>query len=575
MSINLPPNSSNNGSGNRPQGATSSAEGDSAKSTRASSANAVLTRLSGEVREAKVSDRQTLAQYASARSEQIKASVTARQQEAVKRNIEALTRLSPSTETGWAASVKAATAGSGAQQATALQNLFVTTLQIGSTQVDVLTKQRLPVGAELLLKVIDAKQLQLLETLLPNAGNNTGPIKPGTIDPLLLQQLRSLLPKQDQNLNLIARIKTLPASIVQTLPAPISTLLNQLLQTQLNPQSITAQQIRQAVQSSGVFLEARSQQTSSQLLQNLLAQLYANSVAKKDSLQQPIATNTPTTVNASSAKASPQIASANTKKLPSIIRQSIQNFQSERTALTKKSNALSLDTKATLNPASTGDTKQNLANGKALQPQILSNATRATQPTIADTKDVKLLSTALAAEALKSLMALAVQPTQTAPLATGITSGFAEDISALLKQAAQQLRQQNTGGETRVLATTQRDQAQILLMLLRESLATLARTQLHQLNTLVSQQQNAETPTTQQWFSEIPININQHQQSVELNTEEQNANQGEQSAQRQWQVMMQFDLERLGALYVKLVLCGETVKATLWTETSTTQRFGF
>ena len=118
----------------------------------------------------------------------------------------------------------------------------------------------------------------------------------------------------------------------------------------------------------------------------------------------------------------------------------------------------------------------------------------------------------------------------------------------------------------------------LLRQLSSQLLASLARTQLNQLETLATRQQN--TPDNQgpinSWTLEIPIihgkNIDNLEMRIDqhLIDEEQTGNKD--NGKNLWTVMLAFDLHTLGKMNVQLKVIDMSVSATVWSQLENTHR---
>jgi hypothetical protein len=109
----------------------------------------------------------------------------------------------------------------------------------------------------------------------------------------------------------------------------------------------------------------------------------------------------------------------------------------------------------------------------------------------------------------------------------------------------------------------------VLQQLGRQLLASLARTQLNQLESMVHRA--AVTPDNQgpsnSWILEIPIMHGNQIDNLELRIDQEQAgNDADQQKQKQWTVMLAFDLHALGKMSVQLQVAGKNVSATVWSQ---------
>ncbi|MCR8921690.1 flagellar hook-length control protein FliK [Dasania sp. GY-MA-18] len=108
----------------------------------------------------------------------------------------------------------------------------------------------------------------------------------------------------------------------------------------------------------------------------------------------------------------------------------------------------------------------------------------------------------------------------------------------------------------------------VLQQLGRQLLASLAKTQLNQLDSLSQRSSNSAEPSTNTnaWTLEIPITQGKQVDNVEIKIQQQDSSDKQQSGRKQWQVMLNFDLHKLGKMSVELLVIGQSVSATVWSE---------
>ena len=107
----------------------------------------------------------------------------------------------------------------------------------------------------------------------------------------------------------------------------------------------------------------------------------------------------------------------------------------------------------------------------------------------------------------------------------------------------------------------------LLRQLSRQLLASIARTQLNQLESLGARQANTpETQTAQNsWVTEIPIVHGKHVDNLSLRIDQHTPEQGtQQQQQKLWTVMLTFDLHILGKMNVQLKVLNRDVSAVIW-----------
>jgi hypothetical protein len=114
---------------------------------------------------------------------------------------------------------------------------------------------------------------------------------------------------------------------------------------------------------------------------------------------------------------------------------------------------------------------------------------------------------------------------------------------------------------------------QLLMLLHQQTLTSLAKIQLQQVQTL-SHQQSSTDPTqpTQSWMLDIPIRHGQDVHNLELKLqqdwvdEDGGGPEGSAEKIRQWSVTLSFNLPDAGGFYAQLVVIKDTVSVKLWAE---------
>lgn len=146
-----------------------------------------------------------------------------------------------------------------------------------------------------------------------------------------------------------------------------------------------------------------------------------------------------------------------------------------------------------------------------------------------------------------------------------VTASIPADKLALLATAA--YATQTASGDSK-----QEQNADVLLRQLgKQLLATLAKTQINQMETLAARQQN--TPDNQgplnSWTTEIPIMHGKHVDNLELNIQQyEHGDTSKGKKKKLWTVMLAFDLHQLGKMNVQLKILDSSVAATVWSETA-------
>ncbi len=118
---------------------------------------------------------------------------------------------------------------------------------------------------------------------------------------------------------------------------------------------------------------------------------------------------------------------------------------------------------------------------------------------------------------------------------------------------------------------------QLLMLLHQQTLTSLAKIQLQQVQTL-SHQQSSTDPAqpTQSWMLDIPIRHGQDVHNLELKLQQdwvdEDGGEPEGSGEkiRQWSVTLNFNLPEAGGFYAQLVVIKDTVSVKLWAEQQST-----
>ncbi len=127
------------------------------------------------------------------------------------------------------------------------------------------------------------------------------------------------------------------------------------------------------------------------------------------------------------------------------------------------------------------------------------------------------------------------------------------------------------GNQTTDSASKEQNLDIILRQLSRQLLASLARTQLNQLESISNRIQSSPEPNApvNSWQLEIPITSGNHVDNLELRIEQEtqgDSQQDENNTQKAWKVVLNFDLHKLGKLHVQLNVIEKTVSATVWSQ---------
>lgn len=130
--------------------------------------------------------------------------------------------------------------------------------------------------------------------------------------------------------------------------------------------------------------------------------------------------------------------------------------------------------------------------------------------------------------------------------------------------------QANSAGQQTARHSKEQSLDVLLRQLSRQLMASLARTQLHQMDSLTTRQaftQDAQSPINT-WALEIPIMNGNQVENLDLRIE-QHRQQDAQKAGKQvsaWTVMLNFDLHQLGKMQVQLTIVEKSVSAMIWSQ---------
>jgi len=234
--------------------------------------------------------------------------------------------------------------------------------------------------------------------------------------------------------------------------------------------------------------------------------------------------------------------------------------QSKNTEALLKSPALQKDIKTQLQQLSQHLTQQPITNR---QP-TLSNAIAATINTAGTTGHTPIHTQTHPLSGSTGPVTSTIKVTGD-PLNTELpqTEKILHGISPGLNNASQPTVQANN-------AAIQESNLDILLQQLgRQLLASLARTQINQLESLSQRSANspdAQAPTNS-WVLEIPIQQGQRVDNLELRIDQEESQENsDNSKQKQWTVMLAFDLHKLGKMSVQLKIVSQSVEATVWSQ---------
>lgn len=169
----------------------------------------------------------------------------------------------------------------------------------------------------------------------------------------------------------------------------------------------------------------------------------------------------------------------------------------------------------------------------------------------------------------------ALQINTTAGSSTTTAAANNQELLQLLRQefAVPLAGQSTTGNATKAAEGGKPKDAGldiILRQLGRQLLATLAKTQISQLESLVARNPaSAETPApANSWTLELPILHGKHIDNLQLRIDQQQAEQqaAEDKRQKQWTVTLNFDLHQLGKMQVQLTILDTQVSAAVWSQ---------
>ena len=174
-------------------------------------------------------------------------------------------------------------------------------------------------------------------------------------------------------------------------------------------------------------------------------------------------------------------------------------------------------------------------------------------------KDVKTSLLQLIAQTSASTKAAGQTPVPQATLITTEAKSLATPPLRPAKPQPQGKALPTTSGMSNLL--------QILGEVGKQAEGALARLNLLQLTSLPQQDQSNPL-----WFFELPIHDQDKTDIFQLIVEEE-SNEQEDAQNKQWGIMLSFDLENLGPMYVKLNYFNEQISATVWAENSKTAAF--
>ncbi|WP_019530371.1 flagellar hook-length control protein FliK [Dasania marina] len=173
---------------------------------------------------------------------------------------------------------------------------------------------------------------------------------------------------------------------------------------------------------------------------------------------------------------------------------------------------------------------------------------------------------------IEQLIGKPINPANAKNSHTGTQDDSASKLLLELSQLkSPELNASNTAKSSNV---SSKDNVDIMLQQLgRQLLATLAKTQLHQLDSLNprSQSSNEASPNSS-WSLELPIMQGKQVDNVEIKINQQDSDKEKNKGKKQWQVMLDFDLHKLGKMSVELIVIDKSVSATVWSELEAAHR---
>jgi len=165
-----------------------------------------------------------------------------------------------------------------------------------------------------------------------------------------------------------------------------------------------------------------------------------------------------------------------------------------------------------------------------------------------------------------------------APVVPSASGESSENLkpSALFQGYPSDLAASNTAKSSSTGSSNDRNVDVLLRQLSGQLLASLARTQLNQLETLATRQQN--TPDNQgpinSWTLEIPIihgkNIDNLDVRIDQHLVDEEQDGSNKNGQDLWTIMLAFDLHKLGKMNVQLKVIDMSVSATVWSQLENT-----
>ncbi|MCP4465577.1 MAG: hypothetical protein GY813_02355 [Halieaceae bacterium] len=412
------------------------------------------------------------------------------------------------------------------------------TLDSAGKQYEISSKLPLPLGTRLQLKITQDNVAVLLRVLGQAPPQETRPptanSSPLTAQQQLIDQsVRQALPQQ-QPLNQLARmLQQLNNSGSQQLPSSVRNNIALMLALMPSPDKLQqAQDLKQAMNNSGLFLESK------------LAQLQANA----GSAATAISPHPPALHLQGDIKAQ--------------LQQLLQLVQRASTGTTSNTS----QTQAAAHSKSPGTA--------TAQPQTTSSDLPTSK---SGEKSGEAISTSLAKEGSALLTTSSAKVSTAAP--TPATGNSAEANTTIANPVASQPGAPPTGSPGAIAATHPKEQNLdiVLRQLGRQIIASLARTELNQLESLISRTRFAPDGqgSNNSWVLEIPIMHGKHADNLQLRIDEETADdsaEGSAESQSQWIAMLAFDLHALGKMSVQLKVTETQLNATVWSQLKQTHQ---
>jgi hypothetical protein len=163
-------------------------------------------------------------------------------------------------------------------------------------------------------------------------------------------------------------------------------------------------------------------------------------------------------------------------------------------------------------------------------------------------------------------------PAALPPLLTAASRPEQPSIASYIPQPLPELLNNLQLPLTNTASKPQNNTDVVLRQLGQQLIASLARSQMNQLETLISRQAGtADQPAAvNSWTLETPILQGNHIDNLSVRIEQQQQQDTTDTENKQsgklWVVMLAFDLHQLGKMNVQLKIVGQTVSATVWTE---------